>query len=84
MKTSVIGYPRVGAHRELKFASERYFNGTATRAELLSIAADLRRTHWQKQQEHQINWIPSNDFSFYDNILDTAVLFNIFRNVTVH
>ena len=77
MKTSVIGYPRVGAHRELKFASERYFNGTATRAELLSSAADLRRIHWLKQQEHQINWIPSNDFSFYDNILDTAVLFNI-------
>ncbi len=77
MKTSVIGYPRVGAHRELKFASERYFNGAATREELLSAAADLRRTHWLKQQEHQINWIPSNDFSFYDNILDTAVLFNI-------
>lgn len=77
MKTSVIGYPRVGSHRELKFTSERYFTGLLSKSELLSTAADLRRAHWLKQQEHQINWIPSNDFSFYDNMLDTAALFNI-------
>ena len=77
MKTAVIGYPRVGTLRELKFAAEKYFEGVITRAELQETAARLRETHWQTQKENGIDFIPSNDFSFYDNMLDTAVLFNI-------
>ncbi|RED52636.1 5-methyltetrahydropteroyltriglutamate--homocysteine S-methyltransferase [Cohnella lupini] len=77
MKTSIIGYPRVGALRELKFASEKYFKGGISLDELDQIGADLRASHWKIQQENEIDYIPSNDFSFYDGLLDTAYLFNI-------
>lgn len=77
MKTSIIGYPRVGALRELKFASEHYFKGKITIEELHQIGAELRAAHWAAQQKQGIDLIPSNDFSFYDGILDTACLLNI-------
>ena len=77
MKTSVIGYPRIGSLRELKFASEKYFKGEINAEELNNIGAKLRREHWNVQKENEIDFIPSNDFSFYDNVLDTAFLLNI-------
>lgn len=77
MKASVIGYPRVGAARELKFATERYFRNEAAAGELQAVAAGLRETHWRVQQSHGIDFISSNDFSFYDQMLDTAVLLNV-------
>lgn len=77
MKTSVIGYPRVGALRELKFASEKYFRKELTEEALQEVAKELRRTHWLTQQKNGVDYIPGNDFSFYDTTLDTAVLFGI-------
>ncbi len=77
MKTSVVGYPRIGALRELKFATEKYLKGVCPMAELQKTAALLRKAHWQTQKENSIDFIPSNDFSFYDNMLDTAVLLNV-------
>ncbi|MEN6325908.1 MAG: 5-methyltetrahydropteroyltriglutamate--homocysteine S-methyltransferase [Syntrophomonas sp.] len=77
MKTAVIGYPRVGTLRELKFATEKYFEGVITKVELEDTASLLRQRHWQTQKENGIDFIASNDFSFYDNMLDTAVLLNI-------
>ena len=77
MKTSVIGFPRVGTLRELKFASEKYFRHEITAQELIGIAADLRRRHWMTQVTAGIDFIPCNDFSFYDIVLDTAVLLGI-------
>lgn len=77
MKTSVIGYPRVGCLRELKFASERYFRNEITADELKKISIELRKQHWSIQQKNKIDFISSNDFSFYDNLLDTAVMLNI-------
>ena len=77
MKTSVIGFPRVGTLRELKFASEKYFRHEITAQELIEIAADLRRRHWMTQVTAGIDFIPCNDFSFYDIVLDTAVLLGI-------
>ena len=77
MKTSVIGYPRIGKNRELKFASESFFKNEITEAALLDVAAELRKDSLLKQKEAGISFIPSNDFSFYDNVLDAAVLFNI-------
>ncbi|MDR6552405.1 5-methyltetrahydropteroyltriglutamate--homocysteine S-methyltransferase [Paenibacillus qinlingensis] len=77
MQTSIIGYPRVGALRELKFASENYFKGEISIDELHQTGANLRAAHWKIQQENGIDYIPSNDFSFYDGLLDTACLFNI-------
>lgn len=76
MKTTIIGFPRVGSLRELKFASEKYFHGEISAEELQSTAKELRSTHWQLQQKNGISLIPVNDFSFYDNMLDTAVLLN--------
>lgn len=77
MRTAIIGYPRIGVVRELKFATEKYFDGLLSKAELQDTAARLRKTHWQKQSENGVDYISSNDFSFYDNMLDTAVLLNV-------
>ena len=77
MNTSVIGYPRIGKDRELKFASEKYFRGEISEEELLSVAKEIRKKDLLKQKKAGITYISSNDFSFYDNVLDTAFLFNI-------
>ena len=76
-KTSVIGFPRIGKKRELKFASEKFFKGEISEADLVKTAADIRLYGWRKQCEAGIGFIPSNDFSFYDNLLDTAFLLNV-------
>lgn len=80
MKTSVIGYPRIGTLRELKFAVEKYLKKELTKEELQSIASKLREENWKVQKNNGIDFITSNDFSFYDNLLDTAVLLNIVPN----
>jgi 5-methyltetrahydropteroyltriglutamate--homocysteine methyltransferase len=77
MKTSVIGYPRIGTLRELKFACEKYFKGDLDAESLNRIAAGLRSAHWNAQKAYGIDYIPANDFSFYDQMLDTAVLLNL-------
>ena len=77
MQTSVIGYPRIGTLRELKFALEKYFRNEITATELQTTAKELRTIHWQSQKDAGIDFIPSNDFSFYDIVLDSAFLFNI-------
>lgn len=77
MQTSVIGFPRIGTLRELKFASEKYFKGEIDAEALQQTAETLRQAHWTTQKNAGIDFIPSNDFSFYDTFLDTAVLFGI-------
>lgn len=77
MQNSVISYPRIGALRELKFAVEKYFKKESSKDELFAVAKSLRKTHWQSQKDAGIDFISCNDFSFYDNVLDTAVLFNV-------
>lgn len=77
METSVIGYPRIGTLRELKFTLEKYFRKEIEKEELLQKAAELRKSHWEVQKKAGIGYIPGNDFSFYDKVLDTAVLFGI-------
>lgn len=77
MKNSIISYPRIGANRELKFAIEKYFKAQSSKEELLETAKNLRARHWKDIQNAGIDFIPSNDFSLYDNVLDTAVFFNI-------
>ena len=72
MKTTIIGFPRVGSLRELKFASEKYFRKEITAQELQDTAKTLRNTHWNLQKTSGITWIPTNDFSFYDNMLDRS------------
>lgn len=77
MKTSVIEFPRIGKNRELKFASEKYFKKEISEAELLSVAREIRKGNWLSQKDANVSFISSNDFSFYDNMLDTAVLLNV-------
>ena len=77
MQTSVIGYPRIGKLRELKFAEEKYFKGELSERELRDAAEALRVEHWRAQDGAEIDFIPSNDFSFYDTTLDAAALLNI-------
>ncbi len=77
MNNTVVGFPRVGKLRELKFISEKYFRGEVNEQELQQVAKDLRVEHWKFQKSAGIHWIPSNDFSFYDGLLDTAVLLNV-------
>ena len=77
MKTSVIGFPRIGKNRELKFASEKYFKKEISEAELLAVAKEIRKGNWLSQKNANVSFISSNDFSFYDNVLDTAVLLNV-------
>lgn len=72
--TSVQGFPRIGANRELKKVIERYWKKDATLEEVRQVAKDLRKKHWKIQKESGIELIPSNDFSYYDQMLDTAIL----------
>lgn len=75
MKTSVIGYPRIGSLRELKFASEKYFAGASVE-ELDKTAANIRKSNYKAMSKNAVDFIPSGDFSFYDGMLDTAFLLN--------
>ena len=77
MSTTIIGFPRLGEFRELKFTTEKYFRNEITADELLAAAKDLRAKHWNIVKEKGITEIPSNDFSHYDNFLDAAFLFNV-------
>lgn len=77
MITSIIGFPRVGSLRELKFATEKYFRHEISQDTLQTVAKQIREKQWKLLKESGLDLIPSNDFSFYDTFLDTAVLFNI-------
>ena len=74
LKTANLGFPRMGQQRELKFALEGFWAGKRTEAELLETASSLRADHWKLQKSAGIDFIPANDFSLYDQILDTLVL----------
>ena len=69
-----LGFPRMGVHRELKKALENYWAGRIDRTELFSVAKVLRTNHWVLQKQAGLQHIPSNDFSFYDHVLDTAAM----------
>ena len=69
-----LGFPRIGPRRELKTATEAYWAGKIDQAELLDTAKSLRAATWDRQKAAGIDVIPSNDFSFYDQVLDTSVM----------
>ncbi|MFV8336315.1 5-methyltetrahydropteroyltriglutamate--homocysteine S-methyltransferase [Flavobacterium sp. RSP29] len=77
MKTNNLGYPRIGSNRELKKACESYWAGKITAAELLTVGATIRKENWQLQAEAGIDLIPSNDFSFYDHVLDLSLTLGV-------
>ncbi|WP_137863216.1 MULTISPECIES: 5-methyltetrahydropteroyltriglutamate--homocysteine S-methyltransferase [unclassified Sphingomonas] len=69
-----LGFPRIGPRRELKTATEAYWAGKIDQAALLDTARSLRAATWDRQKAAGIEVIPSNDFSFYDQVLDTSVM----------
>ncbi|WP_349663184.1 5-methyltetrahydropteroyltriglutamate--homocysteine S-methyltransferase [Cellulophaga lytica] len=75
MKTNVLGYPRIGAKRELKKISEKYWKGTATKTELVEMGKQLKLYNWKLMQKAGVDLIPSNDFSFYDQVLDATLTY---------
>jgi 5-methyltetrahydropteroyltriglutamate--homocysteine methyltransferase len=74
IKTLINGFPRIGENRELKRALESYWARRAPFKEVEETARGLRKKHWLLQKEAGIDFISSNDFSLYDNMLDTAVM----------
>jgi 5-methyltetrahydropteroyltriglutamate--homocysteine methyltransferase len=70
-----LGYPRMGDRRQLKKAVESFWDGKLSETELQSFARDLRRINWVRQKDAGIDIVPSNDFSLYDHVLDTAFMF---------
>ncbi|WP_295421764.1 5-methyltetrahydropteroyltriglutamate--homocysteine S-methyltransferase [Sulfurovum sp.] len=72
--TYVIGFPSIGEKRELKFALENYWSGNTDFSSVEKIASELKARHWRYQKEAGIDFISINDFSLYDNMLDTAVM----------
>ncbi|WP_141733192.1 5-methyltetrahydropteroyltriglutamate--homocysteine S-methyltransferase [Oligoflexus tunisiensis] len=74
---SNLGFPRIGLARELKKALEGYWAGRSTAEDLQKDALSLRKRHWLIMKEAGIHFIPSNDFSLYDHILDAAELFGV-------
>lgn len=77
VESSVLGFPRIGALRELKKATEGYWNGKILYEELEKVGKEIRAHNWKLQKEAGVDHIPSNDFSFYDQVLDHSILFNV-------
>ncbi len=77
MQAHNLGFPRIGAQRELKFALERYWRGEIDRETLEAEGRALRAAHWQRQQAAGLDWIPVGDFSFYDQVLDHSAMFGV-------
>ena len=73
--SSVLGYPRIGPHRELKRALESYWHGASTREELLAVGRELQEQTFNELAATGLTQVPGNTFSFYDHVLDNALLF---------
>src|SRR2546428_3681062 len=69
-----LGFPPIGAGRELKRATEGYWGGKVSREQLLRTGAELRAAHWRLQRDAGLDLVPVNDFSCYDRVLDTCAL----------
>ena len=81
MTTTIIGFPRIGEQRELKYTTEKYFRHEMNAEELEAFGKSLRQKHWNLIKDSGVDTIPSNDFSFYDTTLDTAFLLNLVPEV---
>lgn len=74
MASHVVGYPRMGPKRELKFALESFWDGKSSAEDLKKVSADLRSSIWKQMCDTGIKYIPSNTFSYYDQVLDTTAM----------
>lgn len=69
-----LGFPRIGAKRELKKATEAYWKNQISEAELIAAGKDIRKNNWLLQKDAGLDHIPVGDFSFYDHVLDMSAL----------
>ncbi|KAI3696813.1 hypothetical protein L6452_29379 [Arctium lappa] len=74
MASHIVGYPRMGPKRELKFALESFWDGKSSADDLLKVALDVRLNIWKQMADAGIKYIPSNTFSYYDQVLDTTAM----------
>ncbi|CBI24392.3 hypothetical protein VitviT2T_008662 [Vitis vinifera] len=74
MASHIVGYPRMGPKRELKFALESFWDGKSSAEDLQKVAAELRASIWKQMADAGIKYIPSNTFSYYDQVLDTTAM----------
>lgn len=72
-----LGFPRIGPKRELKKSLESFWRGDSSFSDLEKTAASVRQENWKRQKDAGIEHIPSNDFSYYDQILDTSCLLGL-------
>ncbi|NOI75195.1 5-methyltetrahydropteroyltriglutamate--homocysteine S-methyltransferase [Vibrio coralliilyticus] len=72
--THILGYPRIGEKRELKFALEKYWRGEIEQAELKAVGAELRNKNWQTQSDADLSFVTAGDFAWYDHVLTTTLL----------
>jgi 5-methyltetrahydropteroyltriglutamate--homocysteine methyltransferase len=77
VQSSVLGFPRMGAKRDLKKATEDYWADKLSQEDLLKEGKRLRLEHWKLQKDAGVDIIPSNDFAFYDQVLDHIQLFGV-------
>ena len=74
LQVATLGTPRIGPRRELKLALERFWSGASEEKALIEAAVGLRAANWARQKKLGVTVIPTNDFSFYDHVLDTAAM----------
>ena len=77
MQIHNLGFPRIGAKRELKFSLEKYWSGESSEETLLAQCSQLRKQNWQTQLAAGIEWLPVGDFAHYDHVLNTSLLLGI-------
>jgi 5-methyltetrahydropteroyltriglutamate--homocysteine methyltransferase len=77
VKSSVLGYPRIGAFREVKKAVEAYWAGKISEEDLYKAASETRKANWTSIKEQGVDYIPSGDFTLYDHVLDHSAIFNV-------
>lgn len=78
IKSTILGFPRVGTNRELKKALEAYWKGKVDVSDLVNEAKRLRVQHWNIQKEHELSTVSVNDFSYYDHVLDLSFALGAF------
>ena len=72
--THILGYPRIGEKRELKFALEKYWRGEINQSELKELGSELRNRNWNVQAEANLSFATAGDFAWYDHVLTTTLL----------
>ncbi|WP_119328283.1 5-methyltetrahydropteroyltriglutamate--homocysteine S-methyltransferase [Cysteiniphilum halobium] len=80
MKTHILGFPRIGEKRQLKFALEQYWQEKISQDELVEIANKIKLSNWKLQANAGLDFVTVGDFSFYDHVLDTSIMFGVIPN----